>query len=118
MARSYRDLLVWQRSMQLAVRCHAMTRSFPRRGSAGLGVQIERAAGSIPANIAEGCGRRTRPDYLRHLSIANGSLLELETHVILAAELALVSPAGLSETLTLSAEVGRMLAGLIRRLEQ
>lgn len=102
--------------MQLAVRCHVLARSFPRRGSSGLVAQIERAAGSVPANIAEGCGRRTRPDYLRHLAIANGSLLELETHVLLAAELSLVTPDHLAEVTTLSAEVGRLLAGLIRRL--
>ena len=116
MARSYRELLVWQRSMQLAVRCHVLARSLPRGGSAGLAAQIERAPGSVPANIAEGCGRRTRPDYLRHLGIANGSLLELETHVLLAAELKLVTPERLGEVLTMSAEVGRLLAGLIRRL--
>ena len=102
--------------MQLAVRCHLLARSLPRGGPAGLAAQIQRAACSVPANIAEGCGRRTRPDYLRHLGIANGSLLELETHVLLASELRLVSPERSVEVLTVSADVGRMLAGLIRRL--
>ena len=114
--RSYRDLKVWQRSMELAVECHRLSRALPRRGAAGLGAQIERAAASVPANIAEGCGRRTRPDYLRHLSIANGSLLELETHVLIASRLGLLKPGQLATVLGLSAETGRLLSGLIRKL--
>jgi four helix bundle protein len=114
--RSYRDLKVWQRSMELAVECHLLVRSLPRRSASGLAVQIERAAGSVPANIAEGCGRRTRPDYLRHLSIANGSLLELETHVLIASRLGLLKPGQLATVLALSGETGRLLGGLIRKL--
>jgi four helix bundle protein len=114
--RSYRDLKVWQRAMELAVECHVLTRGFPRRNSSGLVAQLERTAGSVPANIAEGCGRRSRADYVRHLAIANGSLLEAETHVILAARLGLIKPSDLTRVLGISAEVGRMLAGLIRRL--
>ena len=96
--------------------CHLIARALPRRGASGLAAQIERAAGSVPANIAEGCGRRTRPDYLRHLSIANGSLLELETHVLIASRLGLLKPGQLATVLALSAETGRLLNGLIRRL--
>ena len=113
---SYRQLKVWQRSMELAVECHLIARTLPRRGASGLASQIERAAGSVPANIAEGCGRRTRPAYLRHLSIANGSLLELETHVLIASRLGLLKPGQLATVLALSAETGRLLNGLIRRL--
>jgi len=102
--------------MELAVECHLIARALPRRGASGLAAQIERAAGSVPANIAEGCGRRTRPDYLRHLSIANGSLLELETHVLIASRLGLLKPGQLATVLALSAETGRLLNGLIRRL--
>jgi four helix bundle protein len=114
--RSYRDLKVWQRAMELAVECHMLTRRFPRRSSSGLVAQLERAAGSVPANIAEGNGRRTRADYLRHLSIANGSLAELETHMLLAARLGLVSPREMRRVLSTASEVGRLLAGLIRAL--
>ena len=114
--RSYRDLKVWQRAMELAVECHMLTRRFPRRSSSGLVAQLERAAGSVPANIAEGNGRRTRADYLRHLSIANGSLAELETHMLLAARLGLVSPREIRRVLSTASEVGRLLAGLIRAL--
>jgi four helix bundle protein len=112
--RSYRDLEVWQRSMELAVECHLLSRRLRRRGASGVAAQIERAAATVPANIAEGCGRRTRPDYLRHLSIANGSLLELETHVLIASRLGLLSPGQLATVLALSAETGRLLDGLIR----
>jgi four helix bundle protein len=118
MAHSYRDLIVWQRAMELAVECHAATRKFPRRSSSGLVAQIERASGAIPANIAEGNGRQSRPDYLRHLSMANGSLQEVETHILPAARLSLVSPDQLTRMLSLSGEVGRMLAGLMRKLRE
>jgi four helix bundle protein len=114
---SFRDLKVWQRSLALSNECHAATNAFPPRTSAGLVAQIERAAGSVPANIAEGAGRRTTPDYLRHLSIANGSLLELETHLLRAAGFGLIPHHRLTPLIELCAEVGRMLAGLIRKLE-
>jgi four helix bundle protein len=114
--RSYRDLKVWQRLMELAVACHLLTRDFPKRNAIGLVAQIERAAGSVPANIAEGSGRRSRGDYLRFLAIANGSLLELESHLLLAGRLSFVKPPDLTRVLAISSEVGRMLAGLIRKL--
>ena len=79
-------------------------------------MQIRRASASVPANIAEGNGRRTRPDYLRHLSIANGSLLELESHLLLAERLRIVDAARLARAADLSGHVGRMLHGLIRSL--
>jgi four helix bundle protein len=116
--RSFRDLKVWQKSLVLSNECHAATGAFPSRASAGLLAQIERAAGSVPANIAEGAGRRTTPDYLRHLSIANGSLLELETHLIRAAGFGYVTERRLAPLVDLCIEVGRMLAGLIRALER
>ena len=114
---SFRDLRVWQHSLRLSNECHAVTEAFPARRSAGLVAQIERAAGSVPANIAEGAGRRTTPDYLRHLSIANGSLLELETHLVRAAGFGLISPDRLARLVGLCGDVGKMLAGLIRTLE-
>jgi four helix bundle protein len=103
--------------MRLAAQCDTLARGFAGRSPSGLVAQIERAAGSVAANIAEGAGRRSRPDYLRHLSIANGSLLELETHLIRAAGFGLISPDRLAALVALCVEVGRMLAGLIRKLE-
>jgi len=78
--RNYRDLFVWGRSMDLAEACYKISRQFPPSEIYGLTSQIRRAAVSIPANIAGGHGRRNLGDYVHHLSIANGSLKELETH--------------------------------------
>jgi four helix bundle protein len=118
LARSYRDLKAWQLAMRLAQQCDELVDAFPKRGPAGLISQLERAAGSVAANIAEGSGRRSRPDYLRHLAIANGSLLEVETHVLRAAQVGLVKPSDVTRVLATSAETGRVLAGLIRWVER
>lgn len=103
--------------MRLAAECDALVLAFPRRGPTGLTGQLQRAVGSVAANIAEGCGRRSQPDFRRHLSIANGSLLEVETHVLRAAQNGLVKPSELARVLATSAEVGRLLTGLLRWLE-
>ncbi|MDQ3697654.1 MAG: four helix bundle protein [Gemmatimonadota bacterium] len=116
-ARSYRELRAWQRAMELAVECHVLAERVRRRNPSLAG-QLLRAATSVPANIADGNGRRTRPDYLRHLSIANGSLLDLETHIMLAARFSLVQQHEIQRALSLSSVVGRLLAGLIRRLRE
>jgi four helix bundle protein len=116
MVRHYRDLVVWQRSMDLAVQSFRLASAFPASETYGLASQVRRAAASIPANIAEGHGREHLGDYLRHLSIANGSLMELETHVLLAGRLGYVSTADVDGILRQSSESGRMLAGLTRAL--
>lgn len=84
----------------------------------GLACQIQRSAVSVPANIAEGHGREHLGDYLHHLSVANGSLMELETHLVLASRLSYVPMKSVEPLLNLSAEVGRMLAGLFRSLKK
>jgi len=82
-----------------------------------LGAQLRRAAVSVPANIAEGQGRRTTRDFLRFLSIASGSLKELETHVLIAERLCYICHPTASEGTRLAAEVGRLTNGLIRSLQ-
>jgi four helix bundle protein len=114
--KSYRDLIVWQRAMELADMCLDIARHKTRRGSATLLNQMLRAAVSVPANIAEGAGRSSRPDYLRHLSIANGSLKELETHLLLVERAGCECPETVARALTVAAETGRMLTGLTRSL--
>ena len=115
--RSYRDLVVWQRAMDLAVATYTLSRQYPRDELFGLTSQTRRAAGSIAANIAEGYGRSTKPAYLNFLRIAQGSLKELETHLILAERVGTV-PAGATESLLDQAdEVGRMLRSLISKLQ-
>ena len=79
MIRSYRDLLVWQKEMDLVVESYRIAALLPKSETYGFAIQIQRSAVSVPANIAEGHGRDHLGDYLRHLSIANGSLMELET---------------------------------------
>jgi four helix bundle protein len=110
--RDYRDLTVWQRAMALVVECYSATYLFPKSELYGLSSQLQRAAVSVPSNIAEGNGRTSLGDYLRHLSIANGSLMELETHIHVARRLAYLDGAQESRLLRLSSEVGRMLASL------
>ena len=114
---SYRDLRVSQKAMDLVVASYEATKQLPQSELYGLASQIQRAAVSIPANIAEGHGREHLGDYLHHLSMANGSLMELETHFLLAGRLGYLNAEPMNELLDQTAEVGRMLAGLIRSLK-
>ena len=114
--RDYRALTVWQRAMELVVECYSAAQAFPRAEVYGLTSQLRRAAVSVPSNIAEGNGRASLGDYLRHLSIANGSLMELETHIRVARRLGYLSEAQESQVLGVSRQVGRLLGALIRRL--
>ena len=115
--RHYRDLEVWQVGIDLVLAAYELSNAFPVDERYGLTAQLRRAAVSVPANIAEGHGRRHTGDYVRHLSIANGSLLELETHVHLAVRLGYASQKAVDEVWGLAARVGQMLARLIARLE-
>lgn len=114
---SYRDLEVWKRGLLLAKQCYVLTRAFPKEEMFGLTSQIRRASASIPANIAEGWGRDSRGDYVRFLRIALGSTKELETHLILSAEIEVLDPDVRDQTLSVCDELGRMLRGLIRKLD-
>jgi len=115
--RSYRDLVVWQKAVELAVRCHQAARRLPRDEMYGLSLQIRRSAVSVSANIAEGHGRDHLGDYLHHLSIATGSLMELETHLAIASRLSYLKPNEIESILVLSGEVSRMLSGLTSKLK-
>jgi four helix bundle protein len=113
MSASYRDLKVWQRSMKLALRIYATTSQFPKQELYGLVSQMRRAAVSIPSNIAEGKGRLTDRDRTHFYLQARGSLLELETQILIAQQLNYVSQPGSELLLQLSSEIGRMLNGLL-----
>ena len=115
--RSYRDLLVWQKAVDLVVSTYRVTQGLPSAERFGLTVQMRRAAVSIPANIAEGWGRRSRADYLRFLTIANSSRLELETLIVIGQRLNLAATAEWKLLGAGAEEVGRMLAGLVRSLK-
>ena len=116
MAKSFKDLIVWQKSMELAASVYALVKFLPKEETYALSDQIRRAAVSIPSNIAEGNGRASRTDYLRFLYISNGSCNELETQLIIAAELGFLDAAQRDALLQKTNEVGKMLGGLINRL--
>lgn len=115
-AKNYRDLELWQRAMDLVIECYEVTKSFPKSEMFGLSSQIQRAAVSIPANVAEGHRRQHRAEFTQHLFIACGSLAELETHVDIAQRLRYVSTPRAQELLSRAGEVGRLLNGLLRFL--
>ena len=114
--KTFKDLVAWQRARALVKEIYQVTMQMPEMERFGLTNQMRRAAVSIPSNIAEGYGRQSLPDYIRHLRIARGSLAELETQIILAEDLELLRiPPSLSE---LQSETDRVLQGLIRSLER
>ncbi len=117
MVQHYRELLVWQKGMSLARLCYEVTKEFPKSEIFGLTSQIRRAGASIPANIAEGHGRAHTKEYLNHLSMARGSLAELETHLILSQQVGLLPEENLNTCLELCEEISRMLSGLRKSLE-
>jgi len=115
---SYEDLAVWQRGMELVVRIYEIARRLPTTERYGLAAQMRRAAVSIPANVAEAHGRRHIGDKLRFLSIANGSLKELETEVKIMSRLGFLPNQEARDFAVGSEELGRMLAGLMRSLRR
>ena len=116
MARTYRELLVWQRAMNLVELVYTASGRWPREELYGLTSQIRRASVSVPSNIAEGQGRNSNKEFINHLSIARGSLLELETQVLIAERLRYVDAEATRTILAASAEVGRLLSGLATSL--
>ncbi len=84
---SYKDLEVWQKAVELVVQCYQITKGFPANEVYGLASQLQRAAVSVPANIAEGRSRRHNKEFIQYISIAYGSLAELETHIEIAKRL-------------------------------
>jgi four helix bundle protein len=114
---SYRDLRVWQQAMTLAERCYRLTSSFPRDELFGLTSQIRRAAASIPANVAEGHGRENTGNFIQHLRVSQGSLKELETHLLLAQRVGLLGVADLDPVLAQCESLGKMVRALIRSLQ-
>jgi four helix bundle protein len=116
--RRYEELIVWQRAMDLVDRVYEVSKAFPKEEIYGLTSQVRKAVVSIPSNVAEGQGRRTTADFLRHLSIAYGSLLEVETQVLIAQRLHYLGEAQCDKVFVLSSEVGRLLNGLMSSLSR
>ncbi|HEY0009487.1 MAG TPA: four helix bundle protein [Tepidisphaeraceae bacterium] len=114
--KSYRELDAWKRAIDLVEAIYRLTRELPDGERFGLTSQSQRAAVSIPANIAEGYGRANRKEYVHFLHIARGSLMELETHLTLIGRLYSKHRDSAAECWTLTQEVGRLLGRLIRSL--
>jgi four helix bundle protein len=114
--KSYRDLKVWQRAIQMTLAIYRVTTGFPKEEMFGLTSQIRRAAVSVASNIAEGYGRKSRGEYKQFLGMARGSNLEVQTQLLIATELGYSNPDLLKTTESLSIEVERMLNSLIAKL--
>jgi four helix bundle protein len=115
---SYRDLVVWQKSIELAKQLYRLTSGFPSEEKFGLVSQIRRAAVSVPSNIAEGQARNTTGEFIQFISHAEGSAAELDTQLHLAVELGFVSSADAAPSVALTDEIRRMLNSLRRRLNR
>jgi four helix bundle protein len=116
--KSYRDLTVWQKAVDLVTDAYRLSATFPKSEDFGLRSQVRRAAVSVPANIAEGHGRTGIGEYLHHLSIAHGSLAELETLLKVAVNLGHLEPSGVEAIEKQSEEVSRLVRALMRRLRE
>jgi four helix bundle protein len=114
---SYRDLRVWQDAIALAETCYRLTGQFPRDELFGLTSQIRRAAASISANIAEGHGRENTGSFIQSLRIAQGSLKESETHLILAERVSILAKSDMETVLGRCESLGKMVRALIRSLQ-
>lgn len=116
--KDFRELIAWQRAMELVEQVYRATTCFPKEEQYGLTSQLRRAAVSIPSNIAEGQGRSTTRDFLNFLAIAKGSLNELETQILLSERLGYVDSSSQLSLLHLIAEVRRIISGLSSSLRQ
>jgi four helix bundle protein len=114
---SHRDLLVWQRSMDLVVSIYRITQKLPSHEQFGLISQLRRAAVSIPSNIAEGYGRQSTGNYRQFLSVSRGSLLELETQIELCVRLEYLTKAETVTVMSDITEISKMLTSLIAKLK-
>ena len=112
----YKDLIVWQRAMQLVKEIYDITKKLPKEELYGLSNQMRRAAVSIPSNIAEGHVRSGRKEFAQYLSIATGSRAELQTQLLICVEIGYLSESDIQNAMSLSEEVARMLASLIQKL--
>jgi four helix bundle protein len=113
---SFKDLVVWQRSIQLTVALYQLTTAFPPDERFGLTNQLRRAGVSVSSNIAEGYGRLTTGEYRQFLGMARGSNAEVQTQLVIARELGLGIPEHLARAEKLSEEVARMLVSLLQKL--
>ena len=115
--RNFREIKVWQKAHSLTLDVYKATRTFPKEELSGLTSQIRRSCVSIPANIAEGCGRSGDVEFARFLQISMGSASELEYHLLLAHDLELLNNSSYERLMTQLTEVKRMLTAFIKKLK-
>ncbi|MBO3462747.1 four helix bundle protein [Aetokthonos hydrillicola Thurmond2011] len=113
----FKDLKIWQKGIDIAEKCYFLTKVFPKDELYGMTQQIRKSPVSIPANIAEGYGRRSTAEYIRFLNIAQGSVNELETHIILSQRVGLSKQEDIEPIIFLLREESRMIIALIKKLE-
>jgi len=116
--KDYRDLEVWQRAIQITKQAYNLTRNFPQSELYGMTSQIRRASVSIAANIAEGWGRRYTAEFIQFLRQANGSRVELETHLIISAEVALCTQSEIQPMIAELETLGKQILSLERSLQR
>jgi four helix bundle protein len=116
MARSFRELAVWQRAIELATLLYKITQQFPHDEIYGLTSQLRRAGVSVASNIAEGCGRATTGEYRNFVGIAGGSALEVQTQLVIARELGMGDAKQLAEAEHLAEEISKMLWAVRQKL--
>ena len=116
MTESYRDLIVWQRAVQMSVAIYRLTAGFPKEELYGLTSQLRRAGVSAASNIAEGYGRGSRGEYKQFLAIARGSNLEAQTQLVVARELGFANQQEIDTVENLSFEIGKMLNSMLKKL--
>jgi four helix bundle protein len=115
---SYKDLIVWQKSVALVTSIYGLTKTFPLEEKFGIVSQLNRASVSIPSNIAEGWGRESSKNYLQFLRISRGSLMETETLLEISKNLGLINSSDFSNISTQIQEVSKILQGLIKSVQQ
>lgn len=118
MGHSYRDLIVWQKAMALVTDNYRVTQSFPNNEMYGLTSQLRRAAVSVPSNVAEGQGRSSDREFALFISHALGSLMEVETQILIAQDLGYIEKQRSEHLLQQSAEIGRLANGLLATLRK
>ncbi|HEX9804448.1 MAG TPA: four helix bundle protein [Candidatus Dojkabacteria bacterium] len=114
---SYKDLIVWQKAIELVKKIYSITKNFPDEEKFGLASQVRRSAVSIPSNISEGRSRGSKKDFIRFLYIAKGSLSELETQILISLELRFIKKEDTQNIESLITEVNKMLSSMISKLK-
>jgi four helix bundle protein len=116
--KDYRELIVWQKAMDLVEAIYRTTAGFPKEGVYGLTSQLRRAAVSVPSNIAEGNGRNTTRDYVHFLGVAYGSIKEMETQVLIAERLQYIDAGRCDKLVKATGEIARLMSGLMNSLNR